>query len=535
MRLLATDVGARWPRSRVRSVKALAAAALLMLSVGACAEVDDGSDASTQNEAEAGDVDLDESATFRWGHNVGLSRFDPDLASSPSDGTHLFLTYDRLFHQSTEGEPTAGLAEDWEYQNDGMTFRLSLRDDVTFHDGEPFNAEVVKANLDRSRNIEGGTLQAEIESIEEVEVVDSHTVDLHLAYPDSTLPGNLSDRAGAMISPAAFDNDDLDENPSGSGMFEVVEYSPGDVIIYEAAEDYWDPDAVNVERFELNIMTDPSTRLNALRTGDIDGAVIGPSQFEQAEQAGLQMQVGEDMTWDRIQLNRTQAPFDDVRVREALNLAIDREALVESVYHGHGEATIQMFPAEHYAHNPDLESGVFDFDPERARELLEEAGLEDGFSFEALAAATQEGTRLAEAIQHMLSDVDIDMEVRTLPPGQLADAFYVQNSNDALISGGIPNADPMPVIGAVYTESFYNPGDHTTDEVQELFTDALTTIDSDERVEKIHTLLEQIYQEDILGVELVSPHVAHVLSEEVVGYERSLIIPDFRGVGLAAE
>ena len=145
---------------------------------------------------------------------------------------------------------------------------------MTFHDGTPFDAEAVKGNIERAKTVEGSAVASELEVVSTVEVVDPLTVRLTLSGPAAQLPLVLSDRAGMMISPAAFDDPNLDQAPVGAGMFTVSEYRPNDRIIYERYDGYWDPDAVRCATFDYTIAGDPVTRLNAIRTGQVDGTFV---------------------------------------------------------------------------------------------------------------------------------------------------------------------------------------------------------------------------------------------------------------------
>src|SRR5690606_12811646 len=129
---------------------------------------------------------------------------------------YLYPAYDRLTELTPDGEVIPMLAESWEFTDDDTVLRLDLRQDVVFHDGEPFNAEAVKANIERGQTLETSAVKPDLASIEEVVVVDDYTVELHLSSPGSSLPALLSDRAGMMISPGAFDNPDIDLMPVGA-------------------------------------------------------------------------------------------------------------------------------------------------------------------------------------------------------------------------------------------------------------------------------------------------------------------------------
>jgi peptide/nickel transport system substrate-binding protein len=480
--------------------------------------------------------DLDPEARFRWSNGVGLTRFDPHRASSSNDNTHLFLTYDRLVHQDSSGAAVPALAEEWAFEDDGMVLAMRLREGVTFHDGTPFDAAAVAANIERAQTVEGSAVASELSSITSVEVVDDHNVRLHLAAPNAALPLILSDRAGCMISPAAFENPDLDLQPVGAGMFVVSAYSPGSSITYDAYPEYWDPDAVRVAGIDMTIQTDSNTRLNALRSGEIDATVLASRLVADAESAGLEVVSGRTNNYWYFQPNRARSEFGDVRVRQALWHAINREALVEVLALGNGTLSAQPVPEWSFAHNPDIAPDYYPYDPERARELLAEAGLADGFSFEALVATSPEVQLHAEAIQADLAAVGIDMQMRVLEGDQITDLFFVRGEGDLLMGPGGGRPDPAQTTALRYTPGgFMNPGDHSTEEIAELQEAVLVTIDEDERAEHFHALFQEVVDE-ALEVILYYANPPLGMSPRVVGFDPLLADrPEFRGVGMLAE
>ena len=283
----------------------------------------DGTDASSDAPANSG-------GTLRYAYPIGPSRFDAPRSTVGQDIRIFTMVYDRLVHYDSSGALIPGLATDWTFSDDGMTLTLNLREGVTFHDGTEFNAEAVKANIERGKTIEGSSVVADLADISEVVVVDDYTVDLKLTQPSSVLPGLLSSRAGVMISPAAFETD-LDFNPVGAGPYKVVEYRPDDVIIFEKYEDYWDDTYGGPDRVEWRIIADETTRLNALKAGEVDMALIVGSQMEDAENSGLTVDSRPVLSYQVLYLDRSVEPLAKQEVRQAMAHAVDREAFVDAV------------------------------------------------------------------------------------------------------------------------------------------------------------------------------------------------------------
>jgi peptide/nickel transport system substrate-binding protein len=497
---------------------------------------DGGGTTSSATSEEAGAPAVDPDGVFRFAHYYELSRFDPHRAANASDALSLFLTYDRLTHLTTESEPAPGLAESWTYSEDGLRLELALREGVTFHDGQPFDAAAVKANLERAKTLEGSVVAGDLALVTSIDVVDDLTVALTLSEPQASLLAILSDRAGAMISPAAFENPDLEQAPVGAGMYRVVEYRAGDRIIYERYEDYWDPEAVGSQRFEFHLLGEAQTRLNGLVTGQFDAAVLEPAQVEEAELAGLDVENRTTVIYQQMYMNRTREPFDDVNVRRALNHAIDRDMIVQAVDFGLGEPNSQIFPEGYWAFDPETGTDFYSYDPDKARELLAEAGLADGFSFEMLLPTPGTSAAIAEILQAQFAEIGVDMTIVQTPAQTVADLFFVQKDGVAMLGVWTGRQDPSMTTALRWTSTgFSNPGGHTTPEVEALHREALTTLDPDERADAMHRLV-RAGAEEALDLVIYNP-VSVVASTDQVAVPPQLILNgklEFRGTGLAA-
>ena len=160
-----------------------------------------------------------------------------------------------------------------------------------------------------------------------------------------------------------------------AGPWRHVEFRLGNRSAYERFDGYWDPDAARVARLELLLIPDETTRMNAVRSGQVDGTTISNLQIQQARRYGLKVQSGVGLEVLHIQLNRTRAGFDDVRVRQAMNHAIDRRAIIRALSFGYGQPSVQPFPEDYVAYAPGLGRLHYDYDPDRARALLAEAGI----------------------------------------------------------------------------------------------------------------------------------------------------------------
>ena len=474
----------------------------------------------------------DPDGTLRWGLASGITRFDPHRATSSYDNTWLFPVYDRLIHMDADGEAIPGLATAWRFGPDGAWLDLELREGVRFHDDAPFDAEAVAANIERTQTVRGSSIGSELGNITRTEILDPHRIRLHLSQPDAALPLILSDRAGMMISPRAFDDPMLDRRGVGAGPWRHIEYFSGDRSVYERFEHYWDADAAGVRQLELRLIPDETTRLNAVRSGQIDGATMAALQIEQARRAGLEVvsQVGVEFL--HMQINRTRSEFGDRRVRQAINHAIRRVAIVDALGLGHGEPSAQPFPEGYTAFDPQAGRLYYAHDPERARALLREAGLEDGFEFELIVPNISSYLPLFEAVQHQLAEVGIRARPRMLEGAQISERFYGAKESDAALVqwGGRP--DPSQTLDLLYTPgALPNPGDHSTEAVLRLTRAARSEIDPAQRRELLRLATREVTRE-ALDVVLSLPAATFAMHPRVEGFQTWMSgnKPEFRDI-----
>lgn len=484
-------------------------------------------------DGEPDDVATDPDGTLRVATFTGYF-WDPAHVTGGYAVTQLALVYDRLVHTAADGSLIPGLAESWEYDDAGTTLTFHLRDDVDFQDDENFDAEAAKVNIDRSRTLGDSSSKADLVRIEEVVAVDETTLELHLASADATLPAVFSGAAGAMISPAAIDDPNLDQNPVGAGMFKLVDFSPSSDYTVERWDGYWDPDAVKVNRIEFRVLTDSTARTNALRSGQVDIAPIEPADVAALEGVdGLEVRLDETLRYVYLAMNLADTPVDELKVRQALSYAIDRQALVETMFYGFGEPSVQPWPAGYMGHVDGLEDG-YPYDPDRARELLAEAGLPDGFSAEIIVVPAPAVYRqLGEAVQAQLAEVGIDLEVRLTEATQLGDAFYIDKTAAFALLYTNGSIDPANSVGSRYSATgFFNPGGYSTPELEDLYQQALTTTDPDARATVFEDLTQEVV-DNVLDLPLFFAREPQGVGDRVVGYESFVTgRPEFRGVGV---
>ena len=318
--------------------------------------------------------------------------------------------YDTLLVLDPEAKVQPNLATEWSYNSDNTVHTLTLREDVEFTDGAPFDAEAVKANLEHLKNGTGQNSYMAA-SIEEVEIVDTHEVALRLTAPDPGLLGYLAVVGGAMASPATLGAADAASNPIGSGPYTLnaAESTPGTQYVYERNEDYWNEDEFPYDQLVIKPISDNTARLNALKSGQVDVGAIQATSIAEAEGSGLTVE-RYPTDWHGLFLADragAQVPaLADPRVRQAINYGIDTESILENMYLGEGEPTDQPFNTESEAYVPELDE-AYEYDLDKALDLMAEAGYEDGFAVTMPDLASW--PQVAPIIEQQLAELNIDV------------------------------------------------------------------------------------------------------------------------------
>jgi len=312
------------------------------------------------------------------------------------------------------------LATDWSWSDDETELTMSLREGVVFHDGTPFNADAVVANIDRSKNLPESRRKSEVASISAVEAVDEFTVRITLDAPDATLLAQLSDRAGMMISPTAAEEmgTDFGSAPVCSGPFRFVERVQQDRIALERFADYWNADEIHLEAVTFLPIPDTTVRLANLRAGDLDmiERLAATDLASARSDANLTVVDITGLGYQGITMNvgngpRSEEPFgEDARLRQALSLSIDRNALNQVVFEGAFTPGNQPVPpgATFY----DARFPVPERDVEAARALLAEAGFADGVELTVQVANNPVQTQVMEVVQAMAAEAGINISIR---------------------------------------------------------------------------------------------------------------------------
>ncbi|WP_304617859.1 ABC transporter substrate-binding protein [Paracoccus sp. (in: a-proteobacteria)] len=355
---------------------------------------------------------------------IGLNE-DPDFLDPAQSRTFVSsLVYEslcnRLFNTNTDMEIIPELATEWDWSDDGLTLVLQLREGVVHHDGTPFNADSARRVLERNMTLPQSSRRSELTSIEGVEATGEHELTITLNAPDVTLLAQLAHHAGRMYSPDAAEPaaERFGQAPVCTGPYQFAERVEGDRIVLTKFDDHWEADEYHYDRVIYQPIPDTTVRLANVRSGDLD--IIertAPSDVPQIQGDDL-LQLFEiaNIGYQGMTINvgngpRSEGPLgSDARVRQALSLSIDREALNQVVFEG------QYVPGNQWAAPGttwyDERDPLPARDVERARELLAEAGVDTPFAIEMQVGNSPVAMQQAQVVQAMAAEAGFDINLR---------------------------------------------------------------------------------------------------------------------------
>ncbi|MCM3740363.1 glutathione ABC transporter substrate-binding protein [Oceanobacillus luteolus] len=356
---------------------------------------------------------------------VSLSTQGSNDTASSNVAENIYETL-TVLDENQEVQP--GLAASWEVV-DETTWELTLQEGVTFHDGAELTAEVVKMNYDRLVDEEIASPRAFlVEAVESVEVVDELTIRINLEYPYAPLLANLAHSGAAIMSPNIIQEDyaqfedggDADsyinQNPVGTGPFVFESWTPGESVVLTRNDEYWGEPA-KLDSVTFKVVSEQSARIAELETGVSHVADnIGPNNISRVEGAdGVHVLQEPSVRLDYVGFNAQKEPFDDVRVRQAISMAIDKQQIIDGVLNGVGLEAVGPLAPPVFGYDESV-SGL-EYDPEAAQELLEEAGFSDGFSTTIWTRDSEQLVDTAVNVQSQLAEIGIDVEVEELEWG----------------------------------------------------------------------------------------------------------------------
>jgi peptide/nickel transport system permease protein/peptide/nickel transport system substrate-binding protein len=464
-----------------------------------------------------------EGGTLRVAAVADPSSLDPQVGPGGNDHVMLYPIFDTLIRFDPKTmEPLPGLASEWTF-DDPQTLRLTLHDGIKFHDGTPLDAAAVKASMERLKAIHA---HADLDNVTSIDASGPLEVVLHLGTPDSSMLLVLADRGGMIVSPtAAADKDAFAQHPVGAGPFSFVEYRPGDRITYERFADYWGEQKPTLDGIEMRIISDRKAAANALIADQVDFAYGLDAGDYETISSDDSLTIGGNITlaFDMIYYNQGQKPLDDARVRNAINMAIDREELVVGAVDGRGEPAWLPVPPNHWAYEK-AAVPTWPHDIERAKELMAEAGYADGATV-TLLVSTQGTvpTTEAEIIKAQLEEIGVNLEITTMDINSAISQYFEAQAFNSFIAGW----SGRPDVGLTYTRLFskatyQNPAKVEIPGLEAVLAEAVATEDLDERAAH-YAEANALITAEAPYMPLIFREGITALADNVVGYTPSLL------------
>jgi peptide/nickel transport system substrate-binding protein len=406
----------------MRRLTLAAVAAAMTLVVAACGG---GNDSSSSNASSSGPGKR--GGTLTLAPVVAAQPWDLKDAGLGNNAQYYQPVYDPLLRLDADGQPVPNLATKWEYDASQTRLTLTLKSGVKFTDGTPFDAAAVKANLERTKT---GASEAagQLKGIKGVKVVNPTTATVTLAAPDPSFVANLGNVAGMMASPKAIADGALKKGPVGSGPYtlDAGATTAGSQYTFVRNPSYWNAQAFPFDKIVLKPLNDPTAILNALRSGQVNGALMSNAKnIAPAKAAGMTVNkittgdVDGVYIWDRG--GKIVKALGNVKVRQALNYAFDKNAIIKTAKQGYGQPTTQVFNKATAAYDASLDS-KYTYNPQKAKQLLAEAGYPNGFDVTVPDLSPVFPDAQAAMVQQ-LKDIGVRVKVDKVPLNQLINAL----------------------------------------------------------------------------------------------------------------
>lgn len=359
--------------------------------------------------------------TLKIGRHQDSTTLDPILTIQNADiwvMNNMNGLLVRVNRDATDVEPD--LAESWDISADGLTYTFHLRDGLMFSDGSPLKASDAKFSLERLRDTEGSIMAGMFSVMKSVEAPDDRTVVITLNQPSAPFLAGMAMFSAAILPQAAVTaaGDDFGSNPVGAGAFVLDEWKRGEYLRLKKNPHYWEADMVSLDGVEWVYIPNDNTRILKLQAGEVDAVVFVPFNrvAELDADENINVHLDPSSREDHMLINHAHEPLGDVRVRQALYHAIDRQSIVDAVTFGYGKVANSFLPAGamfYNADNPD-----YAFDPVKAKALLAEAGV-DGLSLDFLLTAGDSiHDQIGVIVKDQLGKVGVDVNLIKQEEGQ---------------------------------------------------------------------------------------------------------------------
>lgn len=435
-------------------------------------------------------------------------------------GQILYNIYEGLVGINTSGEIIPKLAKSWEISDDNLVYTFYLRDDVYFHNGRQMVADDVKFSYERILDPDRAHPQrSAYVVIDTIEVVDPSTVEITLSRPAALFLSSIAEVAGGgYIVPKEAD-DTLVQHPIGTGPFEFVHFRPNEELKLKRNDNYWMEGIPYLDGATFKFIPDTSTALMNLVTGDIHVLPRIAAEFAAEIEANpeTKLEVAPQNMVQLVVLNHAREPLNDVRVRQALKYGTDKEEIIEGVMWGYGyELASHMSPVMGYYYK-DL-NDRYTYDPEKAKELLAEAGYPNGFRMTlSLPAPYHPHVRAGEILAAQMEPLGIILDLELVEWAIWLDRIYTDWDYDMTIIGFVGKLDPDTILQRYTSDHRRNMSSFVSAEFDALMKEGVQVTDPAKRQE-IYWRVQEILSEEAANVFIQDPHLIVGMRAQVEGW-----------------
>lgn len=441
-------------------------------------------------------------------------------------------------------EVVPGLAESYEISEDGKEITFHLRKGVKFHDGTEMDADAVVFSLARQHykdhpyhdygpwkqwtsngwsdtyNEDGSLKSPGV--IKDILKVDDYTVKVTLNEPDASIMVSFSAYYAGIISPTAFkkDPENFKKHPVATGPFQFTKWVKDDYVAVERFDEYWREPA-KLKRVIFKVYPDATARSMALKKGEVD--IIDPPDYdnllELMKEPNVKVLKQEGLTVGYVCMFVKRAPFDNKLARQAMNYAVNKEEIIKAVYGELGTPSKVPIPKLLWGYNEEIEP--YSYDPEKAKELLAEAGYGDGFEIELFALPVSRpynpnGRKVAEIMQAQLKQVGVDAKIVSYDIGTYWDKVDA-GEFDMAMTGWTGGADPNNYLFKLFTEGYLNSSQWINEEYIDLVTRAKQVMDREERA-NLYKEAQVILHEEAPIIPLANGVLVYPMLKRVQGF-----------------
>lgn len=398
------------------------------------------------------------SGTIKWSWSLPTS-WDPITSSAGNDVHALALVYAGLTQEDLHGNAAPALASSWTYNAAGTEVTFTLRPGLTFSDGTVLDAAAVAKSLNRSRTAANSLVASQLTTVTGITAPDAHTVVVSLDSPNFQIPALFAGKTGMIVSPAAFTADpgSLALKPVGAGPFTLTSYVENASASLVRNAGFWNAGQIHAAAFELLAAADPSTVVAGLESGQYNVASIPGGTVQQAQAAGLPVQVIDSLVVAVLDINDAIAPFDDDNVVLALKYAVDRKALLQTAQFGYGDVAYQPFPEGYVGYDASI-GEPYAYNPAKAKSLL--AGSKYG-AHPTVSITTYAAAGVPELLQAQLQAVGFNATINVIPEAQFTQYVYINHSEQLTVDAFAGRDSAVQAFQVLFgAAGLLNPGRH---------------------------------------------------------------------------